>query len=96
MSFISFSVCVNYLLPLLDERFEHRKPFKNEWYINVDQPIQARFPVFGKREILKRVGVALTTLMHIGDPCEFCNVAHDDVEVGSCPGRIKNGILIDG
>lgn len=29
--------------------------------------------------------------LHLGDPCVYCKVGHDDVEVGPCPGpRVKS------
>ena len=31
-------------------------------------------------------------LAHLGDPCVFCGTAHDDVEVGPCPGRNGNAL----
>lgn len=29
---------------------------------------------------------AIRERKHLGDPCEFCGTAHDDVEPGPCPG----------
>ena len=75
---------------------KYRKPLKDEWYIGPNgQPVQAHFPIFGKREILKRVGVDPVTLMHKGDPYIYCKTGHDDIEIGFCSGRIKNGILVE-
>ncbi len=29
--------------------------------------------------------------LHLGDPCIYCNVGHDHVEVGPCPGpRVRS------
>lgn len=30
---------------------------------------------------------ALRSKSHIGDPCKFCGMAHDDVAIGDCPNR---------
>jgi len=32
---------------------------------------------------------------HIGDPCIFCGVAHDDVEIGPCPARQSRAMYAD-
>jgi len=34
-------------------------------------------------------GVSHAGIGHIGDPCFYCNVPHDDVPVGPCAGRRK-------
>ncbi len=35
-------------------------------------------------------GPTLRQVAHQEDPCKFCGVAHDDVEVGPCPSRMRS------
>ncbi len=78
-------------------KFAHPKQW--DWFIDPavpDKPSQAQLDFSrGQAEMLEHIEVKETTLMHRGEPCEFCKMAHDDIGVGYCPGKVVNGILVE-
>ena len=37
----------------------------------------------------------IDVIAHIGDPCIFCEIPHDDVQIGDCPGRQSLAMFLD-
>ena len=75
---------------------QHRPPLTGESFVGYDgRPDTALFDFTAQTfDILRVRRVPMKEVAHLGDPCKFCGMAHDDVSPGPCKGLCDFGVTL--